>query len=367
VLICGGNVVLRRPTNEEIANCLGFNDAINRTRVRDVIVIGAGPAGLGAAVYAASEGLDVLVLETDSPGGQAGSSSRIENYLGFPTGITGQELAARAAAQAQKFGAEFAIAVSACRLTRERQAYAVEVASGSVLHGRTVITATGARYRKLPVDNLAEFEGLGVYYAATAMEAQLCGGEDAIVVGGANSAGQAAVFLARAARHVHLLVRSDGLAETMSRYLVRRIEEEPAITLHARTEIEACAGSGHLEQVRWRDRRSGDVETHAIRHVFVMTGADPATGWLAGCVALDAKGFIKTGPDLSAGDLADARWPLARPPYLLETSMPGVFAIGDVRSGSAKRVASAVGEGSLAVALVHQVQRESYDSAMAVR
>jgi thioredoxin reductase (NADPH) len=358
VLICRGVRVLKNPSNEEIADCLGFNDAIDRTHVRDVIVVGAGPAGLAAAVYGASEGLDVLVVEANAPGGQAGSSSKIENYLGFPTGITGQELAGRALAQAQKFGAQIAIAEGATRLTCDRTPYSVELGREERIRARAIVIATGAEYRRLPLDNLSQFEGAGVYYGATFVEAQLCNGEEVIVVGGGNSAGQAAVFLAQTARRVHLLVRSGGLADTMSRYLVRRLDETPAIVLHTRTEIVALEGNGHLEQVHWREGQDGKIERQGIRHVFVMTGASPNTHWLDGCLALDAKGFIKTGPDLSPADLATARWPLRRAPHLLETSLPGVFAVGDVRCGNVKRVASAVGEGSIAVSFVHQVLRE---------
>jgi thioredoxin reductase (NADPH) len=358
VLICRGENVLKNPSNEEIADCLGFNDAIDRTHVRDVVVVGAGPAGLAAAVYGASEGLDVLVVEANAPGGQAGSSSKIENYLGFPTGISGQELAGRALAQAQKFGAQIAIAEGATRLTCDRTPYSVELGPEDRIRARAIVIATAAEYRRLPLDNLSEFEGAGIYYGATFVEAQLCTGEEVIVVGGGNSAGQAAVFLARTARRVHVLVRSGGLAESMSRYLVRRIDETPAIVLHTHTEIVALEGNGHLEHVRWREGQDGAVERRDIRHVFVMTGASPNTHWLDGCLALDGKGFIKTGPDLSPADLATARWPLRRPPHLLETSLPGVFAVGDVRCGNVKRVASAVGEGSIAVSFVHQVLRE---------
>jgi thioredoxin reductase (NADPH) len=358
VLICRGRSVLRRPTNREIADCLGFNDEIDRTHLRDVVIVGAGPSGLAAAVYGASEGLDVLVLESSSPGGQAGSSSKIENYLGFPTGISGQELAARAYTQAQKFGAQVMIAQGATRLSCQRRPYAVQVDDGPQVPARTVIIASGAEYRKLSVDNASQFLGAGVYYGATFIEAQLCRGEEVIVVGGGNSAGQAAVFLAQSAKRVHVLVRSDGLAETMSRYLIRRIEQSPTIELRTRTEIVALQGNGALESVSWRRRPGEDIETRDIRHVFVMTGAVPCTGWLDGCLALDPGGFIKTGPDLSKEDLAAARWPLARPPHLLETSLPGVFAVGDVRGGNMKRVASAVGEGSTAIAFVHQVLGE---------
>jgi len=358
VLICRGDAVLRNPSNQQIAECLGFNDAIDRTHLRDLVIVGAGPAGLAAAVYAASEGLDVLVLESNAPGGQAGSSSRIENYLGFPTGISGQELTGRAYAQAQKFGAQIMIAKGATRLACDRQAYAVQIADAERVPARAVIIATGAEYRKPALDNLAQFEGAGIYYAATAMEAQLCVDDEVVVIGGGNSAGQAAVFLAQTARRVHMLVRGNGLADTMSRYLIRRIEENPAITLLPQTEIVALEGDGRLERVRWRDHRNGHVETRPVRHVFMMTGAVPNTRWLERCVVLDDKGFIKTGPDLSPDDLAAARWPLTRPPYLLETSRPGIFAVGDVRGGNIKRVASAVGEGSIAVAFVHQVLQQ---------
>ena len=336
---------------------LGFNEAVDQTHLRDLIIVGAGPSGLAAAVYGASEGLDVLVLETSSPGGQAGSSSKIENYLGFPTGISGQELAARAYSQAQKFGAQILIA-RATRLACDRKPYVVEVENGARIPARTVVIATGAEYRKPPLKDLSRFEGAGVYYGATFVEAQLCGGEEVIVVGGGNSAGQAAVFLAETTKRVHMLVRSAGLAESMSRYLIRRIEETPTIVLRPHTEIVALEGGDHLESVRWRNSQTGETEEHKISHVFVMTGADPNTRWLEGCVALDAKGFIKTGPDLSPEDLSAARWPLARPPYLLETSLPGAFAAGDVRGGSIKRVAAAVGEGSTAISFVHQVLRE---------
>ena len=358
VVVCGANAVLRNPTNEQIADCLGFNEAIDQTRVSDLVIVGAGPAGLAAAVYGASEGLDVLVLESGSPGGQAGSSSRIENYLGFPTGISGLDLTGRAYAQAQKFGAQVLIAKAATRLVCDRQPYEVLLAEGSSIRARAVIIATGAEYRRPPLANLSQFEGAGVYYTAMPMEAQLCVGEDIIIVGGGNSAGQAAVFLAQTAKRVFVLVRGDGLAETMSRYLIRRIEDNPAIVVRPRTRIVALDGDGHLERVRWQDDRLGKAETNDIRHVFMMTGAVPNTGWLERCIALDEKGFIKTGPQLSSEDLTAARWPLTRSPYLLESSRPGVFAVGDVRGGNIKRVASAVGEGSIAVAFVHQVLQQ---------
>lgn len=358
VMICRGELVLRNPSNQQIADCLGFNEAIDQTQIRDLVIVGAGPAGLAAAVYGASEGLDVLVLESDSPGGQAGSSSKIENYLGFPTGISGQDLAGRAYTQAQKFGAQVMIAKDARRLACDRKPYAIEMDGGQRVPARTVIIATGALYRRLSLDNVAQFEGVGVYYGATFVESQLCCGEEVIVVGGGNSAGQAAVFLAQTSKCVHMLVRSEGLAASMSRYLIRRIEENPAINLRTCTEIVALEGNEHLERVQWRDKRTGKTETRNIRHIFVMTGAVPNTAWLGGCLSLDAKGFIKTGMDLSRDDLMTAHWPLARSPHHLETSLPGVFAVGDVRADNVKRVASAVGEGSIAVASIHQVLRE---------
>ncbi len=354
VLICRGDAVLRNPSNQRIAECLGFNPAIDTAQLRDVVIVGAGPAGLSAAVYGASEGLDVLVFESDAPGGQAGSSSRIENYLGFPTGISGLELNARAYAQAQKFGAQIMIAKGAARLTCDQKPYALQIDDGQRVLTRALIIATGAEYRRPPFENAMQFEGAGLYYGATPMEAQLCVDEEVIVVGGGNSAGQAAVFLAQSVKHVHMLVRAEGLADSMSRYLIRRIEDNPAITLHTRAEIVALEGERHLERVRWRDHGSA-AETFDIRHVFMMTGATPNTKWLEQCVALDDKGFIKTGPELTPDDLVTAGWPLTRPPYLLETSLPGVFAVGDVRGGNIKRVASAVGEGSIAIAFVHQV------------
>src|SRR6266498_2390657 len=355
VLICRGEVVLRNPTNQQIADCLGFNEAIDQTHIRDLVVVGAGPSGLAAAVYGASEGLDVLVLESNAPGGQAASSSKIENYLGFPTGISGQDLAGRAYTQAQKFGAQVLIAKDAKGLSCDRRPYAIETDNGQRVPARTVVIATGAQYRKLPLENLSQFEGAGVYYGATHLEAQLCGGEEVIVVGGGNSAGQAAVFLAQTARRVYMLVRSDGLAKTMSRYLIRRIEETPNIELHINTEVVALEGNDHLERVTWRNNQTGQTESHNIAHLFSMTGAVPNSAWLGGCVACDQGGFIKTGLDLTTEDLAKAKWPLTRAPYLLETSLPGVFAVGDIRGGNLKRVASAVGEGSIAVSFVHQV------------
>jgi thioredoxin reductase (NADPH) len=358
VFICRGELVLRNPPNQEVAECLGFNTDIDVTAIRDVLVVGAGPAGLAAAVYAASEGLDVLVVEAYAPGGQAGSSSKIENYLGFPTGISGQALAGRAFTQAEKFGAQVAITRSATKLRCERKPYAVELSNGETVRARAIVVASGARYRKLALDNLSRFEGAGIYYAATRMEAQVCENQEVIIVGGGNSAGQAAMFLSETMKHVHILVRSDGLASTMSRYLIRRIEENPTITLRTRTEVIALEGEKHLERVTWRNSATGETETYPIRHLFLMTGAVPCTDWLGDCLALDEKGFVKTGTDIS-GEEKDAKgWSLPRAPFLLETSLPGIFAVGDVRSTSVKRVASAVGEGSICVQLVHRTLAE---------
>jgi thioredoxin reductase (NADPH) len=358
VVICRGERVLRNPTIEEVAECFGMNSSLEGTAVRDLVVVGAGPAGLAAAVYGASEGLDVLVLEADAPGGQAGTSSKIENYLGFPTGISGQALASRAFAQAQKFGANIAIARTAVRFVCSGpRGYEIALADGTVVSARTIVIASGVQYRKPPLENLGHFENVGVYYGATAVEARLCAGEEVIVVGGGNSAGQAAVYLAARARHVHMLVRGAGLAETMSRYLIRRIEENPNITLRTRTEITALDGTDRLQSVTWRGP-DGALERRPLAHVFLMTGAAPNTGWLQGCVALDDKGFVKTGVDLTPDDIRAANWPLARVPMLFETNRHGVFAVGDVRAGSVKRVASAVGEGSVCVQLIHKVLAE---------
>jgi thioredoxin reductase (NADPH) len=358
VVVCETGQVLRNPSIESLALGLGLSRQLDGAATRDVVIVGAGPAGLAAAVYAASEGLDVLVLEGTAPGGQAGSSSRIENYLGFPTGISGQDLAGRALMQTEKFGGEVAIARAAVGLDCASKPYRVRLATGEVVRTRTVVIASGARYRKPALPELSRFEGAGIMYSATHVEAQLCAAEEIAVVGGGNSAGQAAVFLAQSSGKVNVLVRGPGLAESMSRYLIQRIEDSANVVLRARTQIDALEGGDRLERVRWRRLDTGEAQTRAIRHLFLMTGADPNTAWLKGCVALDDKNFVKTGADLHAGELEEARWPLARRPDLMETSKPGVFAVGDVRSGSVKRVASAVGEGSVCVQLIHRALRE---------
>jgi thioredoxin reductase (NADPH) len=358
ILVCRGERVLRNPTDAEVADCLGFNVSFRPGAVHDVVICGAGPGGLAAAVYGASEGLDVLVVEAGAPGGQAGTSSKIENYLGFPTGISGGALSARALTQAEKFGARVAVARGAKRLHCEETPIRIALANGDSVLTRAVVIATGAEYRKLDVPRLADFVGVGVYYAATFVEAQRCSEEPVIVVGGGNSAGQAATFLARNTRHVHMLIRGPDLAASMSRYLIRRIEETPNITLRRRTRIVAVDGKEHLESVTWRDDATGEETTHPIRHVFTMAGAIPNSEWLQGCVDMDANGFVRTGPDISPETLQSAGWSLARRPYLFETSQPRVFAVGDIRANSVKRVASAVGEGSVCIQLVHKVLAE---------
>jgi thioredoxin reductase (NADPH) len=357
VLVCHGSVVLKNPSNEEVAATLGMNQQIDDDRVRDLIVVGAGPAGLAAGVYAASEGLDVLVLETGTPGGQAGSSSKIENYLGFPTGISGLALAARALIQAQKFGAEIRTAYSVLRLCCDRRPYAIEFANGHAARARTIVIATGAEYRQLALDNASRFLGMGIYYAATSTEARRCGTGEVIVVGGGNSAGQAAVYLSATCRMVRLLVRAGGLADTMSQYLIRRIADAPNITLHVRTEITALEGDDQLTRVVWKTAGQ-EPETHDIGHVFLMMGALPCTGWLNSCIALNDKEFVRTGSDLRDADLSAVAWSSGRRPEFFETSIPGIFAVGDVRCGSIKRVAAAVGEGSACIQQVHRVLHE---------
>jgi len=358
VILCRGGDLLKNPTVEFLASALGLNAKLDPREVRDLVIVGAGPAGLAAAVYAASEGLDVLVFESTAPGGQAGTSSRIENYLGFPTGISGQALSGRALTQAEKFGAEVAIGRTVVRLDCDSRPYRLHLSDGEVVRTRAIVIATGVRYRRLDLPLLERFEGAGILYSATYLEGQLCRGEEIAIVGAGNSAGQAAVFLSGIADRVHVIVRKSGLAESMSRYLVQRIERAPNVDLRARSQIEALEGDESLERVRWRHLDTGERETREIRHLFLMTGADPNTAWLQGCLQLDDKKFVKTGADLLPEDLATAQWKPPRRPYLMETSIPGVFCVGDVRSTSVKRVASAVGEGSICVQLVHRALQE---------
>jgi thioredoxin reductase (NADPH) len=354
VVLCPDGSVLRNPTEDALARGLGMIDSIEHNELYDVAVVGAGPAGLATAVYAASEGLRVVVLDCRSHGGQAGASARIENYLGFPTGISGQALAARAFIQAQKFGAEIMIPAQAVALDRSKGGtdaeFSLTLADGRQLRSRTVVIASGVRYRRPAVPRLGEFEGRGVWYWASALEAKTCANEEAVLVGGGNSAGQAAVFLAQFAAKVHMLIRGSGLAASMSRYLIDRIDAQSNIEMRAYTELTQLHGDRELglAAVSWRDNRTGIEERRPIRHVFLFVGADPETLWLKACgVALDAQGFIPTGQ--AAAGMAPGRVPAP-----LESTVPGLFAVGDVRSGSVKRVGGAIGEGAAAVALIHQ-------------
>jgi thioredoxin reductase (NADPH) len=358
IVVCQAGHVLKNPSTGALAKALGLDPQLDPTAVRDVVIVGAGPAGLAAAVYAASEGLDVLVIEGTAPGGQAGTSSRIENYLGFPTGISGEALAGRALSQAEKFGAEVAIGRTAVRLDCDARPYRLKLSDGSEVLTRAIVIASGVQYRKLDVPALQKFEGAGVYHSATHLEGQLCDGQEVVIVGGGNSAGQAAVYLSQLANHVQILVRGRGLAESMSRYLIQRIECSPKIQLSARSQIVDAEGDGRLERLTWRHVDTGALTTRDVPNLFVMTGADPNTDWLDGCLVLDGKRFVKTGADLSAEELAGARWRMPRPPFLMETSIPGVFCVGDARASSVKRVASAVGEGSICVQLVHRALQE---------
>jgi thioredoxin reductase (NADPH) len=354
IVICSGKAVQRNPTTQQLAQCLGLSGKVDESHIVDVVIVGAGPAGLAAAVYAASEGLETVVIEADFPGGQAGSSSKIENYLGFPTGVSGLELTRRGVVQAEKFGAQMMVGQRVAKFECDQRPYRLSLENGDILQARSIIIATGAQYKTPNVANLKKFEGNGIYYAATFMESQLCGGDEVVVIGGGNSAGQAAIFLAETARKVYMLVRGKTLSETMSRYLTQRITKHPVIELHLQTELVSLEGESHLERVTWLDRSSGERMTRDIRHVFVMAGASPRSDWLRGCVVLDQQGFILTGRDLDPV-LASApqKWPLGRSPQMLETSLPAVFAVGDIRSGNVKRVASAVGEGAISIHLVH--------------
>jgi len=353
VVLCPDGRLLRNPSEAELAGCLGLVRAIDPARIYDVAIVGAGPAGLAAAVYGASEGLSVLVLDSRAFGGQAGASARIENYLGFPTGIGGLPLMARAFSQAQKFGAEMAIPDEVRRLERGDGAggarFQVVLADGERVRARAVVVASGARYRRLAVDELARFEGAGVHYWASPIEARLCAGQEVALVGAGNSAGQAAVYLASQVARVRVLVRGKGLEATMSRYLVDRLAGLPNVELLLESEVIALEGRGGvLEAIRWRHVPSGEETRRPIRHLFLFIGADPNTSWLSGSgVALDAKGFVRTGEDVAAGRRA------------LETSQDGVFAIGDVRAGSIKRVAAAVGEGAQVIATIHAFLAET--------
>ena len=339
--------VLRRPSNRAVADAIGLSpDRLNGARF-DLVVVGAGPAGLAAAVYAASEGLKVVVLDAKAPGGQAGTSSKIENYFGFPTGISGQALSGRGLSQCRKFGAEVGVPIEALTIEcSDAQSFQIGLDHDEGVHARAVVIATGARYRKPDITRLEHFEGRGIYYSATFLEVAFCNNQELIVVGGGNSAGQAAVFLARFALHVHVVIRGGALSASMSDYLIRRINAAANITLHTRTTIVELCGESKLEAIRWD--RQGQIEHKSIQHVFLFLGAEPNTRWLGDCVALDKDGFVLTGAATAA------RWKAVRPPHDLETSRPGIFAAGDVRYGSVKRVAAAVGEGAAAIQAVHQ-------------
>ena len=347
--------VLKNPTNLEFAGTTGLRIDAPMERTYDLVVVGAGPAGLGASVYGASEGLSTLALESVALGGQAGTSSRIENYPGFPAGLSGFELASRVLVQADKFGARTAVPREAVDLERKDGHFRIGLSDGGEVAARSVIAAPGARYRRLDVPNLERFEGVSVHYAATEAEAQRCEGEEVVVVGGGNSAGQAAVYLAGRTRRVYLLIRSGDLGKSMSRYLVDRIMATANVELLTGTEVRELLGEEHLEGVVVENNRSGERKTLGARALFAFIGAQANTGWLRGAVELDDSGFILTGRELDGSSLdVDAWQERSREPFLLETSMPGVFAAGDARSGSIKRCASAVGEGAMAVRLVHQ-------------
>ena len=358
LMICPSGTLLKRPTDAEAGVCLGITPELDPERIYDVAVVGAGPAGLAAAVYAASEGLSVLVVDQRAFGGQAGASARIENYLGFPTGISGMALAGRAFNQALKFGAEIAIPIEAVRLDcgelgqKPSGPMRLEFTNGGAVRARTVVIASGARYRRPPIPNLSAFEGRGVSYWASPVEAKLCEGEEVALVGGGNSAGQAVVFLASRVKRLHLVVRGPGLEASMSRYLVDRIAALPNVELHTGTEVVALEGDevAGLTGARFRERATGATHSRPLRHLFLFIGADPNSAWLNGCVALDEKGFVITGPN--SGRSAEEN---SRPVLPLETSRSGVFAIGDVRAGSTKRVAASVGEGAAVVAQIHTV------------
>jgi thioredoxin reductase (NADPH) len=352
IVVVPGGPLLRNPGSRELFDALGLSgpNETDLTGVCDLLVVGAGPGGLAAAVYGASDGMATVLAEDTALGGQAGTSSRIENYLGFPAGLSGEELAARAALQAQKFGVRIKLASKAVSLSSDSGVHQVRFDDGDAITAKSVIIATGARYNRLPLGRLAEFEGVGVYYAATQMEAQACGADPVAIVGGGNSAGQAALFLSRSSTEVHLIIRGDALQTSMSRYLIDQIERNPRIIVTPRTEITALLGKDQLEGVELLDTRRQQSTALMVRSLFVFIGAQPSTEWLAGQLAADSHGFLLTGTNIPEAQLEDRN----RLPLFLETSRPGVFAVGDVRSGSVKRAATAIGEGSMAVRLVFE-------------
>lgn len=357
IVIDSGGTVTHNPSIEQMAECFGLSN-VHEDQIYDVVVVGGGPAGLAAAVYAASEGLEVLIIDAVAPGGQASTSSKIENYLGFPTGISGRELAQRAYVQATKFGAEVAAPREVTGLDVSARPYTIETGGGQRVRGRTVVISTGAKYRRLPLANASDFEGRGLYFGATFLEARMCSQEEVLIVGGGNSAGQAAVFLSQHAEHVHVAIRSSSLEHSMSKYLIHRIEASSQITLHPHTEVTGLFGDEALEAVELTDNLTKESRRADIRHAFIFIGATPNTAWLPPEIALDSRGFIRTGRGHERGGPNLSGWPAGRQPFLLETSVPGIFAAGDVRSESTKRVASAVGEGSISVSFIHQVLAE---------
>ncbi|OWR01445.1 FAD-dependent oxidoreductase [Sphingopyxis witflariensis] len=357
VVILGAADVLAQPTPEQLAAGLGL-DLLPDGATADVIVVGSGPGGLAAAVYAASEGLTVIAIDALAPGGQAGTSSKIENYLGFPTGISGNELARRATVQAQKFGARIVAPVRGAAIDRDGDAYCLSLADGRRLRSRAVVIASGAQYQRLPIDGIEHYEGRGIFYGATPMEAQLCGNAEVTVVGAGNSAGQGAIYLANAARRVHVVFRRSSLRETMSEYLVKRLEEHPNIELHASTDVVGLHGEDRLDGITYRCRESGAESGCGCSFLFLFLGASPNTGWLPKEMVCDERGFVKTGVDIAPLELVKAGWSLDRMPSRYETSWPRIYAIGDVRKGSVKRVASSVGEGSVVVSDIHQALAE---------
>jgi len=363
VVAFGREWVLHHPSNEELAERIGLKQQISGSLIYDVAIVGGGPAGLAAAVYGASEGLQTIVLEESATGGQAGSSSKIENYLGFPTGLSGAELAAAATIQAEKFGAELSIPSEVAGLSFDNDLKIVHLGNGEKVRARAVILACGADYRKLEIPGRERYDGAGVYYAATHVEIRTCGGDAVALVGGGNSAGQAAVYLSQSAARVLMVIREDDLAEMMSQYLVDRIRQTPNIEILSRSEIVAMHGDDRLEEIEIRNNKTGESRSERVAGVFSFIGAVPRTAWLPPEIEKDERGYIKTGPDIADSP----HWKLGRPPYFVETSRPGVFAAGDVRSGSVKRVSSAVGEGAMAIQFVHEYLKEVRDVARSMR
>lgn len=354
IVICSSGSAISNPSVSELAHHMGLDVYVAPGEIYDLVIVGAGPAGLAAAVYAASEGLKTLSVDGVAAGGQAGTSSKIENYLGFPVGISGAELARNALLQAQKFGARISVPQQAVGIRCTGGERTVLLDDGSEISARCILIASGVEYKSLEIPEFERYEGAGIYYAATEMEARICSEEDAVIIGGGNSAGQAAIFLSRSSRQVHVVIRGDDLGKSMSRYLVDRVEGTPNIHVHKRHTVAHLDGGDQLSEVVLRDEESGSMRRLPARAMFMFIGAVPRTDWLRGCVDLDPKGFVLTGSSLPAATLQNEVWgAVKRPPYFLETSLPGVFAAGDARSDSVKRVASAVGEGSMAISFVH--------------